>query len=421
MIKKDKMLNVAPHITEIVAELQDSGYEAYIVGGAIRDLMLDRTPKDYDLSTAATPDQIKDVFGRRRARIIGKRFRLVHLYQGRDIIEISTFRTTPQNTKRLQEKIKDNNLPEKMILHDNEFGTAKEDAWRRDFTVNALFYNPLRHQIIDFTGTGVQDIYHGIVRSIGDPMVRFEEDPVRLLRALKLVGQYNFKLDPAIADALQRSLPLIEHAAESRLTLELEKILTGGYGEKILTAFHEYGFLKYYLPFLDEVWDTPPAQYMLELLGERNHRILSQKYRGSLSLAVALITLPFVESGLGNGEKGSLWEKRQVDIAEIDNVIRKVFAPHHLIKNVSHIANRIIALQPVLAGSKHKMERLCESNGYGHAREIFLIQNALVWHSQELAEKWPPESHQHSFGPRKGRFRDPRRKHTTAPPVTEQN
>ena len=210
-----KTLQVAPYITDIIARLQEAGYETYVVGGAIRDLMLGREPKDYDISTSATPEQVKDVFGRRRARIIGRRFKLVHLYQGMEIIEISTFRKMPEKSTKVPAKLKDQPVPENMIFHDNEFGTSEEDAWRRDFTVNALFYDPVSHKLIDHTKSGLDDINNGIVRAIGDASLRFEEDPVRMLRALKLVGQYGFKLCPETEASLRECLPLITHAANA--------------------------------------------------------------------------------------------------------------------------------------------------------------------------------------------------------------
>ena len=178
---------IEKYVTDIVAALQNAGYEAYIVGGAVRDFLLDRQPKDYDISTSATPEEVKKVFKKQRCMIIGRRFRLVHLYHGKEILEISTFRKKPEHNAP---------APEKMNFRDNEFGTVQEDAQRRDFTVNALFYDPVNDRIYDYTGHGLDDIRDGIVRIIGDPVTRLEEDPVRILRALKLVGQYGFRMEP---------------------------------------------------------------------------------------------------------------------------------------------------------------------------------------------------------------------------------
>ena len=139
---------IAEHIAAIVAELQNAGYETYIVGGAVRDFLLERQPKDYDLSTSATPEQIRKVFAKRRVLIIGRRFRLVHLYHGKDIIEISTFRKRPEQSALPEPNERAAQAPENMIFQDNEFGTAEEDAQRRDFTINSIFYDPIHDKLI---------------------------------------------------------------------------------------------------------------------------------------------------------------------------------------------------------------------------------------------------------------------------------
>ena len=141
---------IEKYVTDIVAALQNAGYEAYIVGGAVRDFLLDRQPKDYDISTSATPEEVKKVFKKQRCMIIGRRFRLVHLYHGKEILEISTFRKKPEHNAPAPEKMnpaKRAAAPENMIFRDNEFGTVQEDAQRRDFTVNALFYDPVNDRI----------------------------------------------------------------------------------------------------------------------------------------------------------------------------------------------------------------------------------------------------------------------------------
>ena len=216
----DLLAKTDERIKNIVRQLQNAGYETYIVGGAVRDLLLGRPPKDYDISTAATPQEIRNVFGRRAARIIGKRFRLVHLMCDGDIIEISTFRRRPASTGAVPDKLSARGfVPDKMLFEDNDFGTSKEDAFRRDFTVNALFYDPVADKLIDYTGMGLADIQDQVVRIIGDGHERFEEDPVRLLRALKLVGQYGFKLAPETRASILVAIPrLIRHLKSMQQT-----------------------------------------------------------------------------------------------------------------------------------------------------------------------------------------------------------
>lgn len=382
-------LTVAPHIRDIIRRLSEAGYEAYIVGGAIRDLMMGRAPKDYDISTSARPEQVKEVFGRKRTMIIGKRFRLVHLYHGNEIIEISTFRQAPEDTGRITDKPFQKPAPENMIFRDNEYGTAEEDGWRRDFTVNALFYNPLNDEIKDFTGHGIEDMKNGTVRAIGNAALRFEEDPVRLLRALKLVGQYSFHMDQETEEALFRQMPLIIHASPSRLTLELEKIMKGVYSHAILPAFHRYGLLRYFLPYVDENWNTPAAEYAIRLLEGRNKRVVEGKFRDSISVAMATLALPFIERRFCC-ETGALWPYEPRTLGVIYQVLHEVFLPHHLIKRLSMSADRMLQLQTALVNS-NKVGKITGLQGYTHARELMMIQNTVEWHSPTLEKLWPPE------------------------------
>ncbi len=406
---KDK---IAPHIVDIVGWLQEAGFETYVVGGAVRDLILDRPPKDYDLSTAATPQEIRRVLGKKRTFMIGRRFQLIHYHYGRDIIEISTFRQAPgkdHQPEALKQKL--DPLPEKLILRDNEFGNAEDDAWRRDFTVNAVFYDPIADKVVDFTGMGVDDMNNGIVRAIGEPAHRFEEDPVRMLRALKLVGQYDFRLCEKTEQALTASLELINHAAVSRLNLELEKILKNPYGEKILDTFHRYGFLERFLPFLDSEWKTDAGRYAFRLLEERNRRVRDEQYRDSISLAMAILTLPFIEKSYGSGVHGELWENQDAFGREVRKIIRMVFTPRDTTKRIIASAINMLLLQPKMRFSRRNPEKLFRHPGYPHARELLIIQNKISWNEPGIEEKWPfrKRSRRRRSGGRK-RYRNKPRK-----------
>lgn len=367
-------LPVQRNVLELISELQRAGYEAYIVGGAIRDHLLGRRPKDYDVSTSATPEEVRQVFGRRIARIIGKRFRLVHVTYGGELFEVSTFRQAP--SQKASEIAPGRDVPENMILSDNAFGTAEEDAWRRDFTINALFYDPVKSELLDFTGQGLEDIRNRVVRAIGDAQLRFEEDPVRMLRALKLVGQYDFSLDDNTENALFSCLPLIRHAATSRMSLELEKILGSCYGDKHLQAFHDFGLLEYFLPEIESVWGTPAAEYMLDLLNERNCRVSEGCYRNSVSLAMAAIALPFVEQCCEAGP-GELWQASPDSGAVIRDVLDRIFRPQTLMNRMTLSAERVLMLQPLVADENEEIEPLLSSRSYGHARELHMIRTAV--------------------------------------------
>ena len=374
--------HIDPAIRGIVEQLQQAGFEAYIVGGAVRDLLLDRVPKDYDISTAATPEEIQKVFRDRRTIIIGKRFRLVHLFLRGDIIEVSTFRKRPQPQQELHRPGRE--LPENLIVRDNEFGTAQEDAQRRDFTVNALFYDPVADRIIDYTGMGIKDIENGCIRSIGEPALRFEEDPVRILRAIKLAGQYGFTFEEATGKAVRDCMDFIDVVSVSRLTLELEKILKNPYGHRIIKAFREYGFLKKFLPYVDARWETPQGKYLLALLEERNRRMRSGLYRDSISLAMSIFALPFAEEVIGGNPPGELWSMQPELHYRLWELLHAVLAPAALTRRACSAAVRTLMIQDRL--KKGPAGKLTKHPGYPHGRELAIIQNNVNWHIESLED-----------------------------------
>ena len=408
-----------PRVTEVVARLQNAGYETYIVGGAVRDFLLDRIPKDYDISTSATPEQVKAVFHDRRTLIIGRRFRLVHLYLGGDILEISTFRKCPSRTAQADRPPRITDAPDAMIFNDNEFGTADDDAHRRDFTVNALFYDPVSDRIADFTGMGMKDLKDGVVRSIGEPELRFEEDPVRILRALKLIGQYGFRMEEHTESALRKTMPLMIHASVSRLTLELEKILKNGHGDSILETFRRYGFLPYFLPELDREWDTPAGQYAMELFACRNRRMRAGLYRDSMSLAIALLTLPFAEKENGN-PVGSLWKHHDGIEPEFIRLMHKIFSPLVLTRRSCSAAVRSLCAQTKLRAARNE-KNARPSPVYPTARELALIQNEVQWHIPGFEDVLPSPMKLGSLKKRRSRRhrRRPVQERPALPPTGE--
>lgn len=401
------------YIIDVIKQLQAAGYECYLVGGAVRDLLLGRVPKDFDISTSATPEQVRKVFRHQRTMIIGRRFRLVHLYRGNDITEISTFRKCPTQEQQTDRPRRfEHDTPENMIFHDNEFGTAADDAFRRDFTVNAIFYDPASNTIKDFTGLGESDLRDGIVRTIGNPVLRFQEDPVRILRAIKLVGQYGFKMEPETDRAVRSNLELIKLASPARLNLEMEKILKNPYAADIFRAFRAYGFLKYYLPALDRQYDTPMFQYALQLLDMRRERILAGLYRASLSTAVAMIALPFVEADLGHNGVGGLWTYEPGIETLIKGIIRGLLAPNALTHRTTIDALTNIMLQPVFFRRNDALHGYLTRNGYANAREFALIQNLVAWHiddfesfyeSDNIPTGWPAKSKRKRHHTKRGR------------------
>lgn len=225
--------DISTNALKVLNRLNSSGFQAYLVGGSVRDLMLGKAPKDFDVATNATPTQIRGLF--RNARIIGRRFKLVHIIFQRDIIEVATFRSGEE-----EDAIDQQTNERGMLVRDNVYGSLDQDAWRRDFTVNSLYYNIDDASIVDFTG-GVADIHDKMIRMIGDPVIRYQEDPVRMLRAIRFSAKLHFDLAPETADPLPKLSHLIRHVSSSRLFDEMTKLYQCGEAESVQRLLIEHG------------------------------------------------------------------------------------------------------------------------------------------------------------------------------------
>ena len=221
-------------ILDVIDALTKAGYEAYIVGGGVRDLMLGLNPKDFDAVTNATPAQIKDVFGR-RCRIIGRRFELAHVYSGRELIEVATFRAPPKKAVTSATG---------MILRDNNWGSIEQDFARRDFSINAMYYQPRKGIVLDFCNA-VDDIQNRRLRLLGDPLLRFEEDPVRMLRTLRFAAKLNFQIDDDILKIFTPEITnLLRDVSPHRLYDESQKLFTMGHLNRVLPMVIDFGIWK---------------------------------------------------------------------------------------------------------------------------------------------------------------------------------
>ncbi|MDF1701493.1 MAG: hypothetical protein P1V36_10090 [Planctomycetota bacterium] len=248
------------HALFVVKRLQREGHEAYLVGGCVQDLLGGLEPKDFDVATDARPNRVKRLF--RSARVIGRRFRLVHIrFPGDLIIETATFRGDPTkqpepDPELAAERGRGGRRGDWRTSVENVFGTADEDARRRDFTVNALFYDPVADEVIDWVG-GLADSDEGLIRSIGEPAVRIEEDPVRMLRAVHYAQRMDFAMEPALETAIEREAERLADASQARLYIELVKMLSRGRGRGTFHKLHELGVLPVWLPELTEALDEP--------------------------------------------------------------------------------------------------------------------------------------------------------------------
>jgi poly(A) polymerase len=238
-----------PDAVEVVRRLQRSGHEAYLVGGCVRDLLLGLEPKDFDVATDASPNRVKRLF--RNAFVIGRRFRLTHVrFQGGKVVETATFRRDPGEQGLHPERA------EGPIYSDNVFGTAREDAFRRDFTVNALFYDPSNDEVVDWIG-GLADLESRTIRAIGDPTLRLREDPVRMIRAVHFAARMGGTIEPVLLEAIRACASEIGKTSGSRLYVELMKVLTRGAARPTMHALHGLGVLGPWFPDLAAFLDRP--------------------------------------------------------------------------------------------------------------------------------------------------------------------
>jgi poly(A) polymerase len=276
--REPKVIGVADHgiKLELVARsairvcetLQKAGFHAYVVGGAVRDLLLGVVPQDFDIATNATPEQVKTHF--RRAIIIGRRFRLVHVMFGAETIEVSTFRARQAVDVATDEHGR--------VLADNVFGAQHEDAARRDFTINALYYDPTTQTVLDYHD-GVRDVRRKRLRIIGDPAARYREDPVRMLRAVRFAAKLGFEIDPATSAPIAALAELIENVPAARLFDEMLKLLTSGHSVACITRLRAEGLHHGLLPLLDVILEQPQGErFVMLALSRTDERVRAGKH-----------------------------------------------------------------------------------------------------------------------------------------------
>jgi poly(A) polymerase len=266
----------------VTATLQEAGFSAFVVGGAVRDLLIDLEPKDFDVATDATPEEVRALF--RRSRIIGRRFRLVHVLCGQDVVEVSTYRGMGAGDEDAQ--LRDEHG---RILRDNVFGTQAEDAFRRDFTVNALFYNPATQEILDYAG-GFGDLRKRVIRMIGDPVERYREDPIRMLRAVRLAAKVGGHVDPRTRAPISELAQLMHNVPPSRLFEEMLKLLLSGHATECLLQLRNEGLHHGLLPMLDVILEQPLGErFVMLALARTDERVREGKAVSPAFLFAALL------------------------------------------------------------------------------------------------------------------------------------
>ncbi|TQV68296.1 polynucleotide adenylyltransferase PcnB [Exilibacterium tricleocarpae] len=262
--------HISASALKVIKRLHEAGFEAYLVGGGVRDLLLGGHPKDFDVATDATPEQVKRLF--RSSRIIGRRFRIVHVRFGREIIEVTTFRAHHEDASGHQEAAKSD---QGMLTRDNVYGDIQSDAARRDFSINALYYTPKDFSIHDYTG-GINDIEQRLVRVIGDPETRYQEDPVRMLRALRFAAKLDFDIAPDSATPIRRLGELLRHIPPARMFEEVLKLFMGGHAAATFELLREYNLLGHLFPATDAVLtggDEIAGALVHQAMRNTDHRI----------------------------------------------------------------------------------------------------------------------------------------------------
>jgi len=276
-VARDKISYGAQKVTD---GLQAAGYQAYVVGGAVRDLLLNCIPKDFDVATNATPEEVRRVF--RRSRIIGRRFQIVHVMFGEEVVEVSTFRSMIEAEDAQTDE-------HGRLLRDNQFGDQEQDAARRDFTANALFYDPATQEIHDYHH-GYADTRKLLLRMIGDPEVRYREDPVRMLRAVRLSAKLGMKLDAATAAPIAGMKDLLDNVPQARLLDEVFKMLLSGHSVECIQQLRKMNLHHGLLPLLDVILEQPMGEkFVMLALRNTDERISQEKTVSPAFLFAALL------------------------------------------------------------------------------------------------------------------------------------
>lgn len=292
--------NISDNALKVLYRLKKAGYAGYLVGGGVRDLLLKRAPKDFDVATDGHPEALRKLFV--NSCIIGRRFRLLHVFFPGEIIEVSTFRANAQEDASTEEREDDAPL---VIAADNTYGTIEEDAWRRDFTVNALYYNIADFSVVDFMG-GMLDLKHRIIRMIGDPVQRYHEDPVRLLRAIRLAAKLRFKIHPQTETPLKELSGLLRYVPESRLFDEVLKIFFEGNAVSSYRYLQRYDYIEVLFPKLSAILRAKKnAQQakLIELALKATDERFSDKRSLNPGFLLSVLLWPLVLKRLEENEK----------------------------------------------------------------------------------------------------------------------
>ena len=362
-----------------IIALKGKGFAAFVVGGAVRDMLFGLAPKDFDVATNATPEQVRATF--RRAHIIGRRFRLVHVLHGNETVEVSTFRGPQSATHEAQQDAHGR------ILRDNVFGDQAQDAERRDFSINALFFDPTTEEVVDYQG-GFADLKARRLRIIGDAESRYREDPVRMLRAVRLAAKLGLQIEPATCAPIRKLAPLLQNVPASRLFDEMLKLLLSGHAVESVKALRENGLHRGLFPMLDMVLEQPLGHSFIMLaLKNTDQRIREDKPVSPAFLFAALLWHE-VLAEWKNLENRGLHSMQALHQA-MDQVIRMQAERLAIPRRYSAIMKEIWSLQPrFLNRSGKRAFRLLEHPRFRAAYDFLMMRCNNGEVDAELGHWW---------------------------------
>ena len=375
ILKEDKF---SPFAIEIVKKLKQSGFQGYLVGGCVRDSLVGIKAKDFDVSTDATPEEVRKLF--RSSRIIGKRFRLVHVFSRNELIEVSTFRSNASKQSNISEVVKDS---EGKILRDNVWGTLEEDCVRRDFSINALYFDPIESDLRDFHN-GLNHIQKKILVSIGDPLVRFEEDPVRSLRAIRFSSKLNFKISNDVKEAIYQKGYLLGNISNARMFDEFCKIFLTKNALNNFNKLESFGILKYLVNSNDYAEDTFGLRFQHAALINTDNRLKASKSITPGFLIAALLWPRLVDA---SKEKGILNLRKF--FRSMDRIIREqqtlTAVPRKFHGYIKDIWSLQLKLETRLG---HQPYKILNHPRFRAAYDFLLLREEAANDTQGIGEWW---------------------------------
>ena len=372
--------DISENALEVLCRLKNANYRACLVGGGVRDLLLGTVPQDFDIATDAHPEQVRKLFA--NSRLIGRRFRLAHVYFDRDIVEVSTFRATHHTADRPDQNGR--------ILRDNCYGNLEDDAWRRDFTVNALYYDIRDFSIIDHVG-GIEDIYKKRLRIIGDPTTRYREDPVRMLRAFRLAKKLGFTIHPASLEPISELATLLQDVPPARLYNEFTKLCKTGYSKVVFSSLIENGLFEYLFlqtaNVLKKDTDDSTLNFIENSFSNTDRRLAQEKPVNPTFLVAALLWVPvqrltqkYIRLGFSEIEAVQL-----AGDTVISDQIKQTVMPRYKAKT----ALDIWILQSHLTDQKHKNAlQLLKHQRFRIAYDFLLLRAQCGEDVHSLASWW---------------------------------